>query len=119
MQNRLRLDSQVGAKVANGPESAVDHSKRTFLRAAGMLIAGLMLSPAPADGTPRALAGSGHKVVVAIIGVRRGEIFSPEGLENIPHLSRDLLDWRTNRGPHEQDALRWLAAASECMKRIP
>ena len=29
---------------------------------------------------------------MAIIGgVRRGETFSPEGLENIPHLSRDLL----------------------------
>jgi hypothetical protein len=38
------------------------------------------------------MAGSGQKVVVVIFGgVRRAETFSPEGLENIPHLSGDLL----------------------------
>jgi len=38
------------------------------------------------------MAGSGQKVVVVIFGgVRRAETFSPEGLVNIPHLSRDLL----------------------------
>jgi hypothetical protein len=36
--------------------------------------------------------GSGQRVVVVIFGgVRRSETFSPAGLENIPHLSRDLL----------------------------
>jgi hypothetical protein len=36
--------------------------------------------------------GSGHKVVIAVIGgVRRDETFAPDGLVNIPHLSSDLL----------------------------
>jgi len=35
--------------------------------------------------------GSGHKVVVAIVGgIRRAESFSPEGLQYIPHLVSDL-----------------------------
>ena len=92
MENGLRPDTQTGARLASDPESAVDNSKRTFLRAAGLLIAGLMAPQARAHENPQAPAGSGHKVVVAIIGgVRRGETFSPEGLANIPHLSADLL----------------------------
>ena len=92
MENGARPDTQTVARLASEPESAVDTSKRTFLRAAGLLIAGLMAPPARAHENAQAPAGSGHKVVVAIIGgVRRGETFSPEGLANIPHLSADLL----------------------------
>jgi hypothetical protein len=92
MENGLGPGTQIGGKPASDPESVVDNSKRTFLRAAGMLIAGMMLPQARADESPQALAGSGQKVVVAIIvGVRRAETFSPEGLVNIPHLSADLL----------------------------
>ena len=92
MENRLRLDTQVDIKLANEFESVADPSKRTFLRAAGLLIAGLVAPQGRAhQGLPGA-ADSGHKVVVVIIGgVRRAETFSPEGLENIPHLSADLL----------------------------
>jgi hypothetical protein len=92
MENRLRLGTPVGAKLASDPESVADNSKRTFLRAAGLLVASLILPQARADESPQAIAGSGQKVVVVIIGgVRRAETFSPEGLENVPHLSADLL----------------------------
>jgi hypothetical protein len=92
MENGLRPGAHTGAEFASDPQSAVDDSKRAFLRAAGLLIAGLIAPKASAHRNPQAPAGSGHKVVVAIIGgVRRGETFSPEGLANIPHLSGDLL----------------------------
>ncbi|MGO8789332.1 MAG: hypothetical protein ACLQVL_18365 [Terriglobia bacterium] len=92
MEIGLRPRTQVVVGSPNEPDSAADNSKRTFLRAAGLLIAGLMLPQVRADESPQILTGSGQKVVVAIIGgVRRGETFSPEGLENIPHLSKDLL----------------------------
>src|SRR3974390_46312 len=69
----------------------VDPSKRTFLHAAGLLVAGMMFPRAHADQAQSA-AGSAPKVIVVIIGgVRRPETFSREGLENIPHLSSDLL----------------------------
>ena len=42
MENRLRLDTQVDTKLASDFELVADPSKRTFLRAAGLLIAGLM-----------------------------------------------------------------------------
>jgi hypothetical protein len=92
MENDIRPDTHLGAKVASDPESLVDVSKRTFLRAAGLLIAGRMLPQLRADESPQAVSGSGQKVVVVIIGgMRRAETFSPEGLENIPHLSADLM----------------------------
>ena len=92
MENRLRLNTQVGTLLAADSEAVADPSKRTFLRAAGWLVAGLVLPQARADKSPQAMAGSGQKVVVVIFGgVRRAETFSPEGLENIPHLSGDLL----------------------------
>jgi hypothetical protein len=57
-----------------------------------MLMAGLMLPKARAQEGPHAPVGSGHKVLVIIVGgMRRDETFSPEGLVNIPHLSADLL----------------------------
>jgi len=57
-----------------------------------MLMAGLLLPTARAGQGPRLQAGSGHKIVVVIVGgVRRDETFSPQGMVNIPHLSADLL----------------------------
>jgi len=67
-------------------------SRRRFLQAAGVLAAGMVAGPAYAVAGPQGLAGSGHRVVVVVIGgVRREETFSQEGLINIPHLSGDLL----------------------------
>ena len=92
MENRLRPGTQVGSKLASHFESLADPSKRTFLRAAGLLIAGLMAPQARARQSLHGAADTGHKVVVVIIGgVRQAETFSPEGLANIPHLSADLL----------------------------
>jgi len=69
---------------------AMDPSKRAFLRAAGLVIAGLML-PQSGEGWPTGgeREDNGQKVVLVIIGgVRRAETFAREGLENIPHLVR-------------------------------
>ncbi|MBZ5668710.1 MAG: hypothetical protein LAO04_03160 [Acidobacteriia bacterium] len=92
MENRLRLDTQVDTKLASDLELLADPSKRTFLRAAGLLVAGLV---APQVGARQSLPGAvgpGQKVVVVIPGgVRHAESFSPEGLVNIPHLAGDLL----------------------------
>ena len=69
MENRLRLDTQVDTKLASDFELVADPSKRTFLRAAGLLIAGLM---APQGRARQSLHGAadpgGHKVVVVIPG---------------------------------------------------
>ncbi|MBZ5514017.1 MAG: hypothetical protein LAN62_04075 [Acidobacteriia bacterium] len=92
MENTRPLDAQAGTQPAADADSVVDRSKRSFLRAAGLLVAGQLLPQARAGKSSLAEAGSGQKVVVAIIGgVRRAETFSPEGLENIPHLAQDLL----------------------------
>jgi hypothetical protein len=92
MEKSLRPNSQAGAQLISDSELVADPSKRTFLRAAGLLVAGLMLPQVRADEGPQAAAGSGQRVVVVIFGgVRRAETFSPEGLENIPHLSGNLL----------------------------
>ncbi len=92
MENRLRPDTQVDTKLASDFESLADPSKRTFLRAAGLLIAGLMAPQGRAHQSLHGAADTGHKVVVVIIGgVRQAETFSPGGLGNIPHLSADLL----------------------------
>jgi hypothetical protein len=92
MENRLRLDTQVDTKLASDFELVADPSKRTFLRAAGLLIAGLMAPQGRAHQNLHGAADPGHKVVVVIPGgVRHAESFSPEGLVNIPHLAGDLL----------------------------
>ncbi len=92
MENRIRLNAQVDWQQAVDTEPPTDPSKRTFLRAAGLLVAELMLRQARADQSPPTVAGSGQKVVVVVFGgVRRAETFSPEGRENIPHLTGDLL----------------------------
>lgn len=92
MEDRLRQDTQVDTKLASDLELLADPSKRTFLRAAGLLVAGLMAPQVGARQSLPGAAGSGQKVVVVIPGgVRHAESFSPEGLVNIPHLAGDLL----------------------------
>ncbi len=74
--------------IGDNPNCLPDGSRRTFLCAAGMLIAGAILPQAGAAEK----TNSGHKVVLVVIGgVRRAETFSRDGLENIPHLVSDLL----------------------------
>ena len=92
MENGLCPAAEIGSDLVVDPGSFVDISKRRFLSAAGILLAGLALPKARADEGPRAPAGSGHKVVVIVVGgVRRDETFSHDGLVNIPHLLADLL----------------------------
>lgn len=92
MENGICPAAEIGSVFSGNPESVPENSRRTFLRAAGLLAAGLMLPQARADESRQASAGSGHKVVVAVIGgIRRDETFSPEGMVNIPHLTADLL----------------------------
>jgi hypothetical protein len=83
----------VSRVISGGPAAAVDRSKRDFLRATAALLVGLNVPQTSlARGGQHGAGGSGQRVVVVIFGgVRRSETFSPEGLENIPHLSRDLL----------------------------
>jgi hypothetical protein len=69
-----------------------DESRRTFLQAAGLLVAGMIVPQARAFEKVTPGSVSDHKVVLVVIGgVRRAETFSREGLENIPHLVNDLL----------------------------
>ena len=97
--NASRVDP-CGAAAEREHDEVSDKSKRTFLRAAGLLVASQLL-PQPLTGhaerrpwgpLPLGNAGSAPKVLIVIFGgVRRAETFSPEGLENIPHLSADLV----------------------------
>ena len=92
MENGLCPAAEIGSTWPGNPEFTIDSSRRNFLRAAGMLAAGSMLPQARAFDGPREPAGSGHKVIVIIVGgVRRDETFSTDGMVNIPHLSGDLL----------------------------
>ena len=92
MENGVRTDTQFGSTSAGDPAFLIDDSRRRFLQAAGLLAAGMILPQAPADQDLRTAAGSEHKVVLVVVGgVRRAETFSREGLENIPHLSADML----------------------------
>jgi len=92
MENELCPAAEMGSARVIDPGSLVDISKRRFLSAAGMLMAGLVLPKARADQGPRPAAGSGHKVIVVIVGgVRHDETFSTDGAVNIPHLVGDLL----------------------------
>ena len=78
-------------------------SRRRFLNAAGLFIAGSLL-PAARAASNRDAAGPRNKVVMAIIGgIRKAESFSPGGLQYIPHLVSDL-------GP---DSLLYLHARNE------
>jgi hypothetical protein len=92
MENGLCPGAEIGSRFVVDPGSLADPSKRRFLHAAGMLMAGLLVPRARAYQGPHGAVGSGHKVVLVVVGgVRRDETFSPEGLVNIPHLSADLL----------------------------
>ena len=92
MQEGRCPGAEMGSAFPVEPVPLLHASRRTFLRAAGMLVAGLALPRARANEKVRTTANSGHKIVVAVIGgVRRDETFAPEGLVNIPHLSTDLL----------------------------
>jgi hypothetical protein len=91
MEHDLCPAAEIGFDPTRNPE-LTDASRRTFLRAAGLLMAGRMFPQASAAEDSRVQVGSGHKVVVVVIGgVRRDETFSPEGMANIPHLTSDLL----------------------------
>lgn len=78
--------------AAVDPASLIDGSKRNFLYAAGLLAAGMILPSSWGGEAPADHADSEHKILVVVIGgVRRAETFSRDGLENIPHLTLDLL----------------------------
>lgn len=86
------LESGLDSSFLSGSGVLVDASRRNFLRAAGVLVAGLILPQARADQSARSGSASEQKVILVVIGgVRRAESFSREGLENIPHLTQDLL----------------------------
>jgi hypothetical protein len=69
----------------------MDLSKRTFLRAAGILVANSILARPIRGGLSSRSNADGRKVVVVIWGgVRDQETFSPDGLINIPHLANEL-----------------------------
>ncbi|MDE3199303.1 MAG: hypothetical protein KGN79_00150 [Acidobacteriota bacterium] len=73
-------------------DARFDPTKRNFLRAAGLLAAGMMVPQLKGQRRNEGTGRDGPKVVVVIVGgVRRAETFSHEGLENIPHLVNDLL----------------------------
>ncbi len=70
----------------------MDTDRRNFLKAAAILIADQWagVNRTAIASTPP--ANTGRKIIiVACGGIRREESFSDDGLENIPHLYRDLL----------------------------
>jgi hypothetical protein len=80
------------AHLEAGSVATMDRSKRIFLRAAGLLLADKVLPRNLSARGARSTTGSGHKNLLVIFGgVRRQETFSEDGLENIPHLARNLL----------------------------
>jgi len=92
METNIPLDPMAECAAAVDPSSIIDGSKRTFLQAVGLLAAGMLLPRTRAYGMAPAATGSGHKIILVVIGgVRRAETFSQEGLEYIPHLAYDLM----------------------------
>ena len=92
MESEMCPGAEMGSNLVLDPGSLTDPSKRRFLHAAGMLMAGMLVPGARADQKNLQVVGTGHKVVVVVLGgVRRDETFSPEGMVNVPHLTGDLL----------------------------
>jgi len=92
MECGLCPGAEPGSESVIDPGCIADPSKRRFLRAAGMLMGGMVLPKARGLQQRSAPAGSGHKIVLVVMGgARRDETFSPEGRVNIPHLAGDLL----------------------------
>lgn len=90
MEKNIQAGVPTTPEPAEGLAQQADTSRRTFLQAASLLVAGMMLPQARADEALR--ASSDHKVLLVIIGgVRRAETFSLDGIHNIPHLFGDLL----------------------------
>ena len=88
----IRQDASCGSHPDPDIDFLADPTRRTLLRAAGLLVAGTMLPQARAFEKRPPDTASDHNVILVVIGgVRRAETFSPEGLENIPHLVNDLL----------------------------
>ena len=90
MKSTQDFVSEILSGVSHG---ATDKSRREFMRATAALLVGLNLPQISFGGEGQhGAGGSGQRVVLVIFGgVRRAETFSPEGLENIPHLHQDLL----------------------------
>src|ERR1700739_763675 len=79
METGDRMDTALGPRTSNA--SDVDESRRAFLQAAGLLVAGLIVPTARADPSARAASFPAPKILLVVIGgVRRAETFSPEGL---------------------------------------
>lgn len=92
MEHQICPAAEIGFTPPADSEPISESSRRTFLRAAGLLMAGMMAPGARASHGNSKSAGSGHKIILVVIGgVRRDETFSPEGKINIPHLTTDLL----------------------------
>jgi len=91
MENQICPAAEPGFTPVGDWGALSDATRRTFLRGAGMLMAGMILPNARLDAEPRTF-GSGNKVILVVIGgVRRDETFSPEGQVNIPHLTMDMM----------------------------
>jgi hypothetical protein len=87
-----RFETSVDSACSGGVGTCVDESRRNFLHAAGLLVAGFLMPQTLAEQSAQATSAADQKVILVVIGgVRRAESFSREGLENIPHLTKDLL----------------------------
>jgi hypothetical protein len=80
MEIEICPGAETGFGLVADPGLPTDFSKRAFLRAAGLLAAGLLLPQVRAEETAHTVAGSGRKVILVVVGgMRRDESFSPDG----------------------------------------
>lgn len=69
----------------------MDSSKRAFLRAAGLLVAGELLARKDFAQQDLEKGNSKSRVILVVFGgVRRQETFLPQGFQNIPFLTQEL-----------------------------